>query len=366
MKKTLNTVKDYKVVLVSPSTHIYWNLASIRGLLLLDTFDAISNAIRSHCPGSVGRQQGNKICPWPTQDSIYSIYSTHTNSSQVFQEIEPGFKQYSKDSFEFIHGTASGLDPETKTVIITTAAGETKQTYDVLVLATGTRTTGDLPWKASLKGYQATKDILDKYRDLVQSADSIVLGGGGPTGVEAAGEIGFEYGKTKDITLITAGPELCDDCLPVNISKVAEKELQKLHVKITKGVKITSSTLNAEGKTELTLSNGETKTVDLYLPTTGLLPNSEYIPKSLLDDKGYVIVDEFLRVKGIENAWAVGDVSNIDPSQFVYLQKQIPAMTKNLDLVLKGKQPVAYKSGGDRESPCSHIHPSSNHPPTSL
>jgi hypothetical protein len=26
-------VKDYKVVLVSPTTHMYWNLASPRGLL---------------------------------------------------------------------------------------------------------------------------------------------------------------------------------------------------------------------------------------------------------------------------------------------------------------------------------------------
>ena len=271
-----------------------------------------------------------------------------TRQKQVFQEIQPGFKHYPRSSFELIVGAASALDTTAKTVTITTASGESSQPYDILVIATGTRAQGDLPWKASLGGYQATKDALHKYREQVKGAKSIVIAGGGPTGVEAIGELGYEFGKSKEITLITAAPELCDDCLPVNIARGAEKELRKLGVKIIKGVKVTS-TATADGKTELVLDNGEKKLVDLYLPTVGLIPNNEFIPKTLLDNQGYVIVDEFLRVKGVENVWAVGDISNADPSQFVYLQKQVPAATKNLDLVIKGKQPLAYKTGGDRE-----------------
>jgi hypothetical protein len=217
------------------------------------------------------------------------------------------------------------------------------------VLATGTRTNGDLPWKASLSGYQATKDNLHKYQDLIKHANSIVIGGGGATGVETAGELGFEYGKTKDITLITAAPELVPDGLILSASKAAEKELKRMHVTVTKGVKITDSATTAEGKTELSLDNGQKKVVDLYLPTTGNYPNSEYIPKALLDDKGHAVVDGYLRVKSADAVWAVGDISNADPSQIVYLMKQIPAVSKNIDLVLKGKQPIAYKTGGDRE-----------------
>ena len=33
------------------------------------------------------------------------------------------------------------------------------------------------------------------------------------------------------------------------------------------------------------------------------------------------------------------------------IDKQAAAVAKNLDLVLKGKQPVVYKSDGDRTSP---------------
>jgi apoptosis-inducing factor 2 len=45
-----------------------------------------------------------------------------------------------------------------------------------------------------------------------------VLVGEGPTGIEAARELGFEYGRAEEITLITAA-ELCADCLPVNSAK---------------------------------------------------------------------------------------------------------------------------------------------------
>jgi NADH dehydrogenase FAD-containing subunit len=283
------------------------------------------------------------------------ILTLAPRQNQVFLEIQPGFKHYPKNSFEFIVGAASAIDTTAKTVTVTSASGESSQPYDILVIATGTRTQGDLPWKASLGGYQATKDVLHKFREQVKGAKSIVVAGGGPTGVEVTGELGYEYGKTKEITIITAAPELCHDCLPVNIARGAEKELQKLGVKITKGVKVTSSTATADGKTELVLDNGEKKLVDLYLPTVGLIPNSEFIPKTLLDDKGHVVVDEFLRVKDVENVWAVGDISNASPSQFVYLQKQIPAITKNLDLVIKGKQPLEYKTGDREFCPCAPL-----------
>lgn len=235
---------------------------------------------------------------------------------------------------------------------VTTVKGETKQAYDILVLATGTRTIGNLPWKASLGGYEATKDILHQYRALVKSAKSIVVGGGGPTGVELAGELGFEYGRTKDIGLITSGTQLCADSLPANVAKVAEGHLKKMPVKITYGVKITGTKPTSNGKTELTLDNGETKTVDLYLPTIGMLPNSEYIPRTLLNESGYARVDQYLRVKNATDIWAVGDIVDIEPSQIVYLEKQVAAITKSLDLVLKGKQPIIYKTGGDRKSCC--------------
>lgn len=306
LKRTLTTVKDYKVILVSPTSHHYHNIASVRAII----------------PGQFADEK-------------------------VFGEIAPGFKHYPEGSFQFILGAASSLDPTAKTVTISTTNGEKVQPYDILVIATGTRTIGEVPWKSSLNGYEHTRDGLHKIQDQIKAAQTIVVGGAGPTGVETAAELAFEYGKTKEITLITAGKELLVDSMPTNIAQGAENTIKKMHVNVLKGVKITGSAPTADGKTELSLSDGTTKTVDLYLPTIGVIPNTEYIPKNLLDSKCQVIVDEYLRVKGVEDVWAAGDLTNLDFAQIIYAEKQASAAAKNLDLVLKGKEPVGYKSGGE-------------------
>ncbi len=65
---------------------------------------------------------------------------------------------------------------------ISTASGERQQTYDILVLATGSRANGDVPWKSSLAGYEATRDGLHKFQEQVKIAKSIVIGGAGELG----------------------------------------------------------------------------------------------------------------------------------------------------------------------------------------
>lgn len=72
------------------------------------------------------------------------------------------------------------------------------------MIATGSRTLDDsIPWKQSSLGYQDTKDKLEQIREQVTAAKSIVVVGGGPTGIETVAELGFEYGKTKEITLVS-------------------------------------------------------------------------------------------------------------------------------------------------------------------
>ena len=91
--------------------------------------------------------------------------------------------------------------------------------------------------------------------------------------------------------------------------------------------------------------------VDLYLPTVGVLPNTDFVPRNLLTEDGDVVVDDYLRVKGAEGVWAAGDVVDIQPSQFVYMQKQAAALAKNLDLVINGREPALYKYDGARQLP---------------
>lgn len=163
LKKTLNTEIDYKLVLVGPNTHQYWNPASVRAVV----------------PGQI-------------------------KDEDIFADIRPAFTRYPETKFQFILGLATKLTPNIKTVTIKTTEGvEIQQKYDILIIATGSRSPAPGPWKNSLEGYEASLKELHDTQEAVGKAKTIVIGGGGATGVETAGEIKFEYGAQKEVTLVS-------------------------------------------------------------------------------------------------------------------------------------------------------------------
>lgn len=268
--------------------------------------------------------------------------------SQLFAEIAPGFKQYPSSSYELVQGTATGIDASAKTVSIETPSGLKQQTYTHLVIATGSRTaTENSPWKGSIEGTEKTKQVLHEHQEKVKAAKSIVVAGAGPTGVETAAELAFEYKGTKEITLITGGATVLPS-IPANAIKAAENQLKSMGIKIIANTQVTGSTPKGK-QTELTLSTGGPLNTDLYLPTIGVIPNTEYLPANIKDAKGDVNVDEFLQVKGVDGIWAAGDVISIQNKQMAFASAQATALAKNLGLVLTNKKPVAYKSDGGRK-----------------
>ncbi|KAK2044433.1 FAD/NAD(P)-binding domain-containing protein [Colletotrichum somersetense] len=298
LKYTRQTEEDIRVILVSKTTHFYWNLASVRG-----------------------------VVPGVLQDE------------QLFQPIESGFASYPKESFEFVLGTATGLDVRRKAALVSTPSGPRSLPYDYLVLATGARCASpDVPWK-SANSHEETVDLLHETAEKVREAKHIVLAGAGPTGVECAAEIRFEY-KDKDVVLLSAHEEiLAGD----TIAKGVESEIVRLGVQVKKNARVKSSRPLPDGRTEVTLANGEVIRTDLYLPTMGLVPNTEYLDASLLDKRNYVNVDECLRVKGADNVWACGDIIASSRAGFFLTDKQAAGVVKNIELAIKGKDQLAVK-----------------------
>lgn len=156
------TATPIKIILVTPNTDMFWNMAASRAVL----------------PGQF-------------------------SDEQIFQPIAEGFKQYGKGKFEFVLGTAKSLDVEGKKVLVLTQGGERSLGFDYLVLATGSRTRGDTPLKG-LGSTEETKRVLHEFQGRIERAKTIVVAGGGVTGVEVAGELGGEYGLQKKIILVTA------------------------------------------------------------------------------------------------------------------------------------------------------------------
>jgi len=63
---------------------------------------------------------------------------------------------------------------------------------------------------------------------------------------------------------------------------------------------------------------------------------------------GFVVVDDYLQVKGAEDVWAVGDVSAIEPAQFTTCDKQSAQLAKNITLILSNKTPMPSKKTTSR------------------
>lgn len=266
------------------SSHFYWNMASVRAIV----------------PGQIADEQ-------------------------LFQPLAAAFERYPAESYEVIVGVADMIDTGARTVqVVHTTGGQPPRTlaYDQLVVATGSRsTTSNVPWKV-LDSYDETVANLGSTRERVRSARHIVVAGAGATGVEVAGELGFEYGKDKEVHLLSGGPALLDGD---SVGPAARAELEKLRVRVRFDARVAGAKELPDGRTEVTLVSGETIVTDLYLPTMGMQANSEMMDRKYLGESGYVNVDEYYRVRGegADGVWALGDVVSSPKAGFMHTQKQV-------------------------------------------
>lgn len=130
---------------------------------------------------------------------------------------------------------------------------------------------------------------------------------------------------------------------PPSVQRHAIDELTRMGVRIKCSVRVVDHTTSPSSQAELTLSDGSQLIADFYVPTFGLIPNSSYIPSKFLTDTGYVIVDDFLKVKGAEDVWALGDVADMEWKQFISTDKQSSYVANNIASVLNNKATVPYK-----------------------
>ncbi|GKZ23569.1 hypothetical protein AbraIFM66951_009841 [Aspergillus brasiliensis] len=273
---------------------------------------------------------------------------TAFTESQYLIPIIDGFKKYSSDVFEFILGKATSINFEEKILQLEEYTNTTESEilpreiqYDYLVISSGSTPSASLgkipgvtedndekgeiyPFKLSPTSTTTISEAIQSAQEIISSAKRIVVIGAGPIGVEIAGELGDlippsststsnngEKEGEKEITLISATSRI----LPVlkeSASSAATSLLTQKGVKVltdTKVVSVSSSGDNNRGYT-LHLSNGDTLDTDIYIPTTGVIPNNSFIPKEVLDDHGWVKVDAELKVSGVEGVYAAGDITN--------------------------------------------------------
>lgn len=236
---------------------------------------------------------------------------------QYLIPIESAFKKYPSGSFEFIQGRATAINPEDKSVIVD---GQTTIQFDYLVIAAGSTTPSttrsDIPIPFKQSNADNMETLIKNAQQAISAASQIVIAGAGPIGVELAGEVAEaaqKQGKSVKITLVSASDRVLP-MLKTSGSKAAETLLTQKNVTIISSCKVTDAVLSTNGTWNLSLSNGKQLSADLYIPTTGTLPNSSFVPQQWLDTHGWVKVNQELRVQGGQNAplpvYAAGDITN--------------------------------------------------------
>lgn len=73
---------------------------------------------------------------------------------------------------------------------------------------------------------------------------------------------------------------------------------------------------------------------DLYLSCVGVTPNSSFMPKDLLNAQGFIVVDEYMAVKGASDMWSCGDVADIEAKKAMHAGPQAAHLAATLHSVL--------------------------------
>ncbi|WP_262049038.1 NAD(P)/FAD-dependent oxidoreductase [Bradyrhizobium sp. Bra78] len=222
---------------------------------------------------------------------------------------------------DYIQGSAETINTEARTVQITVPNGPRKTlSYDRLVVATGSRLfRPNIPGLAEHGFSVDTLDdavALDKHlhnlptRPAANGRDTVVVAGGGFTGIEAATEMPSRlrgiFGKDARLRIVIVernnaiAPDMGEGPRPL----IAEA-LRKLGVETRLGAGIVS--LDQSG---VTLSNGEHIETETMIWAAGIraAPLTAQIPAER-DSFGRLLVDRDLRVPGVAGVFATGDAA---------------------------------------------------------
>lgn len=248
--------------------------------------------------------------------------------------VEPSFaersvihhKEYLKNG-KLVISTAVGVTDKG----VVTAEGRVVG-YDFLVIATGH------PYNT----IRSRRDRLEKFQEdnqKIKSSCSIMIVGGGATGVELAGEIAVDFPEKK-VTLVHNGARL----LPFIGHKASARALEWLKSKNVQVLLEQSIDVESisEADREFRTSAGETVVADCYFLCVGKPVGSAWLRESAikeyLDRNGKLMVDENLRVGGLHNIFAIGDITDIpELKQGMVAQRHALVVGKSLkQLVLKG------------------------------
>lgn len=266
------------------------------------------------------------------QPLLYQVAMAGLAAPEIAAPVRSVFRKYPHVASHM--ATVTGIDLTAQQVLF----GEYALRYDYLVIACGGVTTffGNDAWAEHALGLKTLDDAMAIRRRILTSFEraentddagerqrlmTIVVVGGGPTGVELAGAMGelarqvfrkdfrrIDTDSTR-IILVQSGDRLLDG-YPEDLSDSAKAQLEELGVEVRLNTRVTDVT-----ECCVTLNDGDTIETINVLWGAGVVASP--LTRKLgveLDRGGRIIVDRDLAIPGWANVFAVGDVASVKQS----------------------------------------------------
>jgi len=214
---------------------------------------------------------------------------------------------------------------------------------DIVVLATGSGYVNDLV-RAAQGSAAERRAFYAQYHQHLLAARNVVIVGGGPIGVEIAGEISQNW-PDKKLTIVEAGPRLLAGTSAA-ASAHAAKVLGARGVTIITGERVEPDPLH--GADVLTIggvartTGGRALAYDLLVWCVGGRPNTEYLRPHLshvVNERGQVRVTPDLRVLGQQRMFALGDITDLPENKMAWFTNHhVDIAAANVATVLAGER----------------------------
>ncbi len=302
------------------------------------------------------------------QPLLYQVATAGLEADSIAYPIRKIFK--GQKNFHFRLGQVQQIVPQQNKVI--TSIGEVK--YDYLVIATGSTNNffgvddfekNAMPMKSVTEALNLRSLILQNFERALLTTDvkeqealmTFVVVGGGPTGVELAGALSelkrhvlpndypeLDFRKMR-VILIENGPKLLAAMQESN-QKRAVRYLEELGCEVWLNTGITKY----DGTTAETKTGKQLHTSNFIWAAgiKGVLIDG--INEEVITKRGRYAVDEYCKVKGYDNIFAVGDVAMMVQDKFpnghpqvapVAIQ-QAQMVAANLKKMLKQETPEKF------------------------
>lgn len=241
-----------------------------------------------------------------------------TKPEQWKKQFLVPFRRYRKlDAVDIVQGLIVAVDTSAQSVAVEREDGSVHHAhYDVLIIASGV---SNGFWRNNqLEHLDGVNDNIERNASTLSRAHRVAIIGGGATGVSVSANLAVQY-PDKDVHLFYSQNQPLPGYHP-QVRSSLEKHLQRsgvtLHpeyrAQIPDGFACDEITHNATN-----WSTGQQAfTADATLWAVGKLrPNSSFLPADMLNADGFVNTDQYLRVAGYDNVFALGDIAATDPNR---------------------------------------------------